>query len=127
MKTFSIEGGEKSPSVLIDESRRVVEISGNSTLKETNWFYSNVLKWILAFNMGGRKTEVINIRLKQINDSSSKWILLILKKLANLIPTNDFEINWYLISNNRRIIAGGRILQSQSDYRVNLVSEQRDY
>ncbi len=127
MKTFSIEGGEKSPSVLIDESRKVVEISGNSTLKETNWFYSNVLKWILAFNMGGRKTEVINIRLKQINDSSAKWILLILKKLANLIPTTDFEINWYLISNNRRVIAGGRILQSQSDYKVNLVSEQRDY
>ena len=123
MKTFSIEGGEKSPGVLIDESRKVVEISGNSTLKETNWFYSNVLKWILAFNMGGRKTEVINIRLKQMNDSSAKWIFLILKKLANLVPTDDFEINWYLISNNRRVIAGGRILQSQSDYRVNLVSE----
>ena len=123
MKTFSIEGGEKSPSVFIDESGRVVEISGNSILKETNWFYSNVLKWILAFNTGSRKTEVINIRFERINDSSTKWILLILKKLANLIPASDFEINWYLISNNRRVILSGQILQNQSGYKVNLISD----
>ena len=122
MKTFSIEGGEKSPSVFIDEWGRLIEISGNSTLKDTNWFYSNVLKWILAFNMGSRKTEVINIKFERINDSSTKWILLILKKLANLIPTSKFEINWYLISNNRRVILSGQILQNCSGYKVNLIS-----
>ncbi len=122
MKTFSIERGEKSPSVYIDESGRLVEISGNSTLKDTNWFYSYVLKWILAFNMGSCKTEVINIKFERINDSSTKWILLILKKLANLIPASDFEINWYLISNNRRVILSGQMLQNQSGYRVNLIS-----
>jgi len=122
MKTFSIEGGEKSPSVFIDESGRLVEISGNSTLKDTNWFYSNVLKWILAFNMGSRKTEVINIKFERINDSSTKWILLILKKLANLIPASNFEINWYLISNNRRVILSGQMLQNSSGYKVNLIS-----
>lgn len=122
MKTFSIEGGEKSPSVFIDEWGRLVEISGNSTLKDTNWFYSNVLKWILAFNMGSRKTEVINIKFERINDSSTKWILLILKKLANLIPASKFEINWYLISNNRRVILSGQLLQNSSGYKVNLIS-----
>jgi len=122
MKTFSIERGEKSPGVFIDESGRLVEISGNSTLKDTNWFYSNVLKWILAFNMGSCKTEIINIKFERINDSSAKWILLILKKLANLIPVSDFEINWYLISSNRRVLLSGQMLREQSDYRVNLIS-----
>ncbi len=127
MKTFSIEGGEKSPHVFIDESGRVVEISGNSTLKDTNWFYSNVLKWILAFNLGSCRTEVINIKLKHINDSSVKWIFLILKKLANLIPEAKFEINWHLIGNNRKVRISGQMLQDQSGYQVNLVSEQGDY
>ena len=122
MKTFSIEGGEKSPSVFIDESGRLIEISGISTLKDTNWFYSNVLKWILAFNMGSCKTEVINIKFERINDSSTKWILLILKKLTNLIPGSNFEINWYLISNNRRVILSGQMLQNSSGYKVNLIS-----
>ena len=122
MKTFSIERGDKSPAVYIDESGRLVEISGNSTLKDTNWFYSNVLKWILAFNMGSCKTEVINIKIERINDSSTKWLLLILKKLANLIPASEFEINWYLISSNRRVILSGQKLQEQSGYRVNLIS-----
>jgi hypothetical protein len=44
MRTFSIEGRKDSPSIFIDESSNLVEISGNSTLKETNWFYTNVLK-----------------------------------------------------------------------------------
>jgi hypothetical protein len=122
MKSFSIEGGERSPNVFIDESGRKVDISGNSTLKETNWFYSNVLKWILAFNIGNRNTEVINIKFEQINDSSVKWILLILKKLTDLAPASKFEINWYLGSNNRRVRASGIILQNQLDYRVNLIS-----
>jgi hypothetical protein len=122
MKTFSIEGGEKSPSVFIDESGRLVEISGISTLKDTNWFYSNVLKWILAFNLGSSKTEVINMKFVRINDSSTKWILLILKKMANLIPASNFEINWYLISNNRRVIHSGQILQNGLGYKVNLIS-----
>ncbi|MBA7521284.1 hypothetical protein ES705_13389 [subsurface metagenome] len=123
MKTFSIEGGETSPTVHIDESKSVVEISGNSTLKETSWFYSNLLKWILAFNLGNRKTEVINIKLRRINDSSSKWILLILRKLASLIPASEFEINWYIIGNSNRVLLSGQRLRSQSGCKVNLVSE----
>ncbi|MGD2034425.1 MAG: SiaC family regulatory phosphoprotein [Bacteroidales bacterium] len=127
MRTFSIEGRAKSPAVFINESGRVVEISGNSTLKEANWFYSNVLKWILAFNTGSRKTQVIDIRLRQINDSSVKWILLILKKLESLIPAANFEINWYLTGGSRRAVMCARTLKSHSVFRVNLLSEQRDY
>lgn len=121
MRTFEIEGDKSTPSVFIDEERRFVEISGYSTLKDTNWFYSNLLKWLIAFNTGNSKTEVVNIRLKRINDSSTKWLNLIFKKLICLLPKLSFEINWYFDGNNQRVLACGKSFQQLPGLKVNLI------
>jgi hypothetical protein len=109
-----IEGEANSPYVLIDESRSLVEISGNSTLKDTNPFYSNLLKWILAFNMGQTKTQKININIQRINDSSLLWLETIIKKLIHCSPLTGFEINWYSSRNNERVSTWIQMLQNQS-------------
>lgn len=121
MRTFAIEGDSNAPSILIDEEKSLVEISGYSTLKETNWFYSNLLKWLIAFNLGNSKTETINIRLKRINDSSTKWLNLIFKKLVSLLPSARFEVNWYMENRNQRVLACGKSFQQLSGLRVNLI------
>ena len=121
MRTFTIEGDSNAPSILIDEEKSLVEISGYSTLKDTNWFYSNLLKWLIAFNIGNSKTETINIRLKRMNDSSTKWLSLIFKKLVNLLPSASFEINWYMESRNHRVLACGKSFQQLAGLRVNLI------
>lgn len=121
MRTFAFEGDLYAPSILIDEEKSLVEISGNSTLKETNWYYSNLLKWLIAFNTGNRKTETINIRLNRMNDSSSKWLSLIFRKLVGLIPSASFKINWYMETKNKRILACGKSFQQLSGVKVNLI------
>jgi hypothetical protein len=121
MRTFAIEGDHSAPTILIDEGKSLVEISGNSTLKETNWFYSNLLKWLIAFNSGNSRTETINIRLKRINDSSTKWLYLIFKKLVSLLPSARFEINWYMEGNSQRILASGKLFQQMAGLKVNLI------
>ncbi len=126
MRLFSIEGKDDSPDILIDEGRNLLEISGNSTLKDTQWFYGNVLNWILAFNKGERRTSTINIKLKRINDSSVHWIAILLQKLANIIPTSDIQINWFIYADSPRLLTSGQMLQSRTTYRVNLVSHQGD-
>ena len=121
MRTFAIEGDLSAPSVYMDEEKSLVEISGYSTLKDANWYYCNLLKWLIAFNTGSSKTETINIRLKRINDSSTKWLSLIFKKLLNLLPAASFEINWYLEGQNQRVLASGKSFQQLSGLRVNLI------
>ena len=120
MRTFNIEGGLTSPQVFIDESKRIVEITGNSTLPNTNWFYGNLLKWILAFNLGESQTKTVNIRLQKMNRSSSKWITLIFNQVKNLIPTSNFEINWYFDQNNQNLLNFGHYLKNQSRSKVNI-------
>lgn len=120
MRTFSIEGGHRSPQVFIDENKNLVEITGNSTLLETNWFYGNLLKWIIAFNFGQNHTKTVNIKLRRLNKSSSKWIILIFNQVKNLIPESNFEINWYFDTNSQNTANFGQYLKNQSRNKVNI-------
>jgi hypothetical protein len=121
MRTFSVEGGTNSPSIFIDEQNNTIEISGNSTLKETNWFYPNVLRWMVALNNNSAKRKTINVKLKMVNDSSSKWLTTIFQKLNGYYPSTGFEINWYIDGNNNRATDLARRLQSTSGLKVNLM------
>lgn len=120
MRTFAIEGNGESPEVFLDEKRMLFEISGNSTLKDTNWFYGNLLKWMIAFNSGDSKTRTVNIRLKRMNDSSAKWLTHILRKLIYFVPESSIEINWYG-SGSRKLTERAKLLEQQTGYRVNML------
>jgi hypothetical protein len=121
MRTFSIEGGTNSPSVFIDEMKNIIEISGNSTLKEVNWFYPNVLRWIIALNNNTVKRKIINVKLKQINDSSSRWLTTIFQKLDGYYPSACYEINWYIDGNNNKASDLVNRLKNKSGLKVNLM------
>lgn len=122
MISYKIEGKNESPDIFISASKNLIEIKGNSTLKDTNWFYSNLLKWVLAFNFGQRHAEVINIHFNLINDSTAKWLLLIFKKLEQLLPKNNFEINWYFQQTGGRIERIGQRIKEELKLNVNLLT-----
>ena len=120
MRTFWIEEGNDSPYVILDESKKLVEITGNSTLKEAHWFYSNLLKWMIAFNSGINRTETVNIKLNRINDSSAKWITLIFGRFIKLFPNTPLEINWEILSKNARVKEVALVFKNQIGYKVNM-------
>jgi hypothetical protein len=124
MRIFSIEARDDSPEVLIDEAKSLMEICGNSTLRDTNWFYSNLMRWMIAFNRGTSRTTTVNIRLRRINESSLKWIMLIFNKLASDTSNSSIEINWFIDADSPRLLSLGMMLQRETTYRVNLVSHQ---
>lgn len=122
MLTFRIEARNTSPEVVIDKAKHLIEISGSSTFKNTSWFYSNVLKWAIAFNQQGATNTTINIRLNKINDSSSKWIMLIMRKLSTLLPGHNITVNWYYQPNNVNMQINGERLKLNSFIPVNLIA-----
>ena len=121
MRTFSIEERINSPGVFIDEYSNMIEISGNSTLKDTNWFYSGVLRWMIALNNNTAEKKIVNVKLKNVNDSSSHWLTLIFQKLKGYNPSTSFEINCYIEGNNNRASQLAQKLQCQSGLIVNLI------
>lgn len=122
MITFRMEGRNASPEVVIDKQNQKIDISGSSTLKNTSWFYGNLLKWAIAFNRDEHKPTVINIHLKKINNSSAKWLFLIIKKMSDIIPVNNVMVNWYYDSNNTSMQLNGERLKLNSLVPVNIIA-----
>lgn len=122
MLTFRIDARRYSPEVFIDKENHVIDIKGASTLKNTSWFYSNVLKWVIAFNNSPNKTTQINIRLNKINDSSSKWLTLIMSKLVSIVPNQKITVNWYYEPRNPSIQLSGELLKLNSQIPVNVIA-----
>lgn len=122
MLMFRIEGRKSSPEVVIDKSNSRIEISGSSTFRNTSWFYSNVLKWAIAFNQNGLTTTTINIKLDKINENSSKWLMLIMQKMDALIPEHKIVVNWYYQPTNVNIQLNGERLKLNALVPVNLIA-----
>jgi hypothetical protein len=100
MRTFSIEKRADSPKVFIDELNNLVEIAGDSTLKETGWFYNNVLKWIIALNNNSAKKKTVNIKLRKVNTNSLKRLVILFSGIYRHLPSASLEINWYTEGNS---------------------------
>lgn len=122
MFSFRIDAKKTSPEIIIDQRNHVINISGSSTLKNTSWFYSNVLKWAIAFNFKGADVITINLRLNKINDSSSKWLLLIMQKMYSIIPEHNINVNWYYESSNSTMQINGERLKLNSIIPVKIIA-----
>jgi hypothetical protein len=122
MLTFRIDAKRYSPEVFIDRANHIIDIKGASTFKNTSWFYSNVLKWVIAFNSNNEKPTTINIKLNKINASSSKWLMLIMQKLSDLITNQRITVNWYYQEKNASIHLSGERLKLNSNIPVNLIA-----
>lgn len=122
MLSFRIEARKTSPEVEIDQRNHVINISGRSTLKNTSWFYSNVLKWVIAFHLKGAQVTTINIRLDKINDSSSKWLLLIMKKMYSLVPEHQIGVNWFYDESNASMQINGERLKLNSYIPIKIIA-----
>jgi len=89
-------GSHFKPSVKLDASTGVCEISGESYLEETSQFYEPIYNWLVEYTKT-KKPVTFNFRLSYVNTSSSKHILFILRLLKDY---NDqgykVETNWYI-------------------------------
>lgn len=122
MVSFRIEAWHSSPEVFIDKKNHLIEISGSSTLKNSSLFYSNLLKWAIAFNLAGFKNTTINIKLKKINDSSTKWLMLIIKTISTIIPEHNILVNWYYDAKNTTMQINGERIKLNSIIPINLIA-----
>lgn len=122
MLTFKVHGKKSSPGVFIDKQNHIIEISGSSTIKDASFFYSNVLKWAIAFTMDSSQTTTINLKLDRMNEGSTKWIMLIVRKLSAVVPGKKVMVNWYYQPSNSNMLLNGERLKLNALVPVNLIA-----
>jgi hypothetical protein len=99
MENIFIEGSETyfTPEVNFNAATGVCEIAGESYLEETYAFYDPLYKWLKSYITDINKPLVFNIKLRYMNTSSSKCMLVMLKILKNYQEAGgEIAVNWFI-------------------------------
>ncbi len=99
MENIFIEGSEVyfTPEVKFDFVSGLCEIAGESYLEETYAFYDPLYKWLKEYINSTKRPLKFNIKLRYMNTSSSKCILVMLKILKTYTDEGGMvTVNWFI-------------------------------
>ena len=99
MENIFIEGSEVyfTPEVSFNSVTGVCEIGGESYLEETYAFYEPLYKWLREYIATVNKPLIFDIKLRYMNTSSSKCILVMLKILKSYTDEGGkVTVNWFI-------------------------------
>ncbi|WP_028980594.1 DUF1987 domain-containing protein [Sporocytophaga myxococcoides] len=105
MDTLNINGTEDTPSVTLDKSKGVFEISGRSLPEDAAGFFKPVLSWIEAYKEQSNPATNLQVKLEYFNTASSKLILDILTKFEKI---QGAKIIWYHFSDDEDMKEAGQ-------------------
>lgn len=113
MESLSIEGTNKTPSVNLDPGTGVIEIKGRSIPENSIEFYRPVVEWLDEYAKDPNKKTTVNVQLEYYNNSSSKCILDIFKKIESLKKArSEVVINWYYEEDDEDMLESGEDYES---------------
>jgi len=115
MKTLSLEGSPKTPTIEMNPETGVIEIEGRSIPENSIDFYKPVVEWLDEYANSPTGDTKVNIKLEYFNTSSSKCILDVFKKLENVFKKSGEKgvvINWYYEEDDEDMLEAGEDYQS---------------
>jgi len=108
MESISIPGTLKTPAIISDSEKGLIEIKGRSNPENSAQFYKPLIEWVEKYSTNPTSKTTINIQLEHFNTSSSKCILDIFKKLEPIKKANkDIMVNWYYEEDDEEMMEAG--------------------
>ncbi len=106
MDVLDIKGTDDTPTVKMDKSANIIEISGRSLPEDVATFYKPVMDWIDAYKAEPNDHIDVNFKLEYFNTASSKMLLDILLKFEDI--SDKITINWFSHEDEEDIEDAGR-------------------
>lgn len=96
MDSLRIEATKQTPLVKFDAETGVLELKGRSTPENPVEYYKPITEWLEKYAANAKPKTSFHVQLEYFNTSSSKCLLDVMKKLANLHKAgHDVEFNWW--------------------------------
>lgn len=105
MENIKIEGTPKTPAVLFEAEKGLLEIKGRSIPENSIEFYKPLMDWIEAYAKSANSNTTVNVQLEYFNTSSSKCILDLFKKLEAI--NQEIVVNWYYEEDDEDMLEAG--------------------
>ena len=95
MDTITLEESSKTPYILMDSDKGIIEIKGRSIPENSVEFYKPLISWLNDYSLEEMKPTKVKFQLEYFNTSSSKCILDIFKRLEAMYRKGwDISISW---------------------------------
>ena len=92
MKPFFIAGTPTTPTITLDPSKNLFELSGRSVADNPSEVYTPVLQWLNDYAKDPKPSTLFVFKLEYFNTSSSKALLDTLSALSFIKNT---KVIWY--------------------------------
>lgn len=113
MEKFQIEGTPKTPTIIFDMEKGVLEIKGRSIPENSIEFYKPLVDNLDKYAGSPKSATNVNIQLEYFNTSSSKCILDVFKKLESIHKGgSSVTINWHYEEDDEDMLEAGEDYQA---------------
>jgi hypothetical protein len=111
-----------TPFVYFNARTGVCEISGESYLEKTYAFYDPLYVWLNEYTTTVRKPLTMNFKLRYMNTSSSKCILMMLKILKDYQQQGGHvTVNWYIKKEDEVMLEEVEDLKEEAEMQINFI------
>lgn len=129
MENLRIEKTLNTPFVNLDAATGKLEIQGRSVPENPLEFYTPINEWLERFKaQAAERVLRLDVKLEYFNTSSSKCLLDVFKKVAQLQKVGAaVEINWWCEEFDDDMIEAGKDYQDLLDnvpFNIRIISEQ---
>jgi len=108
MDVIKIMGTDDTPTVTLDASKNIFEISGRSLPEDVAAFYNPIIEWMEKYNQSPLPKTVFNFKLVYFNTASSKMLLDILMKLEELHNAGkEVVVKWHFTEDDEDMKEAG--------------------
>ncbi|MBN4071465.1 SiaC family regulatory phosphoprotein [Crocinitomix catalasitica] len=92
-ENVNIEGTEKSPSIILNKDKGIIEIRGKSIPENTREFYYPFNRWLTEYSYAPALQTEVTVALQYMNSSSSVVITRLIKLLDDMIGLKSGVVN----------------------------------
>jgi len=122
MNALILKAGENTPSIRLDATKGIFEISGNSRPENVAVFYKPAMDWLNVYAQSPNEQTVFDFKLKYFNTASSKIIYDIMMKLSDIHRAGkSVTIRWHYQSGDDDIEYVGKDFSEIVEFPIEMV------
>lgn len=96
MEPLQIEGSNKTPSIILDAQKGIIEIKGISDEEDALGFFFPIIQWLDVYVKHPAPHTDMTLEFKYYNTASAKALYEVLKRISEIHKSgNTVSVKWY--------------------------------
>jgi hypothetical protein len=107
-----ISESQRTPKLHLDSKKGIIKLAGRSMPENSKSFYTPILEWIDKYMEAPCDSTRVIFDLEYFNSSSSKMILQIIHRLADLKrKEKNVSVDWYYLEDDEDMFDSGKTFE----------------